>query len=268
MATMPMQLLRGPGGEERLLKSARDLCAAVAVLAADYRSLERLAHAVGDDATANLSAELRAESEQCLSECFEALDGLAEAVVSAEIRGEPVYRISRIGAVQMLRLPRLREGMYRLREQTADALHQARRGVTRVEEELRTTPPGPTVRATLPIADYDTLPVDEIRQRLAPLSQAELATIETYERQTRDRAPILEAINDLRGKEPWPGYDELNVSEIRARLRQADSDQVRKVLDYERSHKQRSSILNAPEAHVAVSAVGASGSEQTDRGGG
>ncbi len=249
LAAVPWQLLRGPGGEEKLLKSARDACAVVALLVADYRVLERAAGAVGDEATARLAAKLRAGTDQMLSAFFDALDGLADAVVSAEVKGQPVYRISRIGAVQMLRLPQLRESMYRLRHEVADAVRQARRGVTRLEAEIRTAPPS---EAELPIPDYVALPVEEIRARLPHLSQAELATVEAYERKTRNRASILDALATLRGQEPWPGYDEMNVTEIRSRLREASPGKIREVLDYERRHKSRSTVLNAPEAQAGV----------------
>jgi hypothetical protein len=241
LATMPLQLMRGPGGEERLLKNARDLCAAAAVLAADYRALEQIAHASRDEITAKLAADLRAESEDILSECFTALDRLADAVVTGEVQGEQVYQIGRIGAVQMLRLPQLRESMSRLRDEAADVLRFAQRGAMRLE-----------ARTVIP--DYDSLSVEQICDRLTRLSQAELATIEAYERATRNRAAVLEAIRDLHGREPWPGYDEMNVTEIRARLREANHNRIRAVLDYEQGHKNRSSILNAPEARVGAAA--------------
>jgi hypothetical protein len=235
LATIPVQLMRGPGGEDRLLKNARDLCAAAAVLAADYRALEQIAHASRDEITAKLAVDLRAEGDDMLSECFTAVDRVADAVVTGQIEGEPSYQIGRLGAVQMLRLPQLGESMYRLRDEAVDVLRFARRGAMRLE-----------ARTVIPA--YDSLSVEQIRDQLTRLSQAELATIEAYERATLNRAPVLEAIGELHGGEPWPGYDEMNVTEIRARLREADHDRIRAVLDYERGHKDRSSILNAPEA--------------------
>jgi hypothetical protein len=241
LAAIPLQLLRGPGGEERVLKNARDLCAATAVLAADYRALEQIAHACRDEATAKLAVDLRAESEDTLAECFADLDRLADAVITGEVDGEPVYQIRRIGAAQTLRLPQLREGVYRLRDEAVDVLRFARRGAMRLES-----------RTVIP--DYDNLSVEQIRDRMTRLSQAELAIVEAYERSTRNRTPILETIRDLHGREPWPGYDEMNITVILPRLREADEDQIHAVLDYERSHQNRSSILNAPETQVGATA--------------
>ncbi|MER7283383.1 hypothetical protein ABT369_54065 [Dactylosporangium sp. NPDC000244] len=241
LATVPVQLLRGPGGEERVLKNARDLCAATGVLDANYRALAQIAHTCRDERTAKLAVDLQAQSEEMLSECYASLDRLAEAVVFAEVEGEPVYQIGRIGAVQMLGLPQLRESMHRLRDGAADVLQFARREAVRQG-----------ARSVIP--DYDNLSVEQIRDWLTRLSQLELATVEAYERVTLNRIPILETIQKLHGAEPWPEYDRMNVGEIRARLREVDEDQIRAVLDYERGHKDRSSILNAPEVQVAVAA--------------
>jgi hypothetical protein len=139
----------------------------------------------------------------------------------------------------MLRLPQLRERLFRLRDEAADILRFARRGAIRLE-----------VQTIIP--DYDSLSVEQIRERLARLPQAELATVEAYERATRNRTPVLEAIRDLHGREPWPGYDEMNIAEVRSRMHGSDLDRIRAVLDYERSHRGRSSILNAPEAQVTA----------------
>lgn len=242
-ATVPVQLIRGQSGEERLLKNARDLCAAAAVLSADYRALEHIAHASRDETTAKLAVDMRAESDDVMSDCMGALDRLADAVITGEVGGERTYQAGRVGAVQMLRLPQLRETMSRLRDEAADALRSARRGAMRLE-----------ARAIIP--EYENLSPEEIRQRLDRLSQAELSTIEAYERTTHNRAEVLEAVQELRRREPWPGYDEMNVSQIRSRMREADPERVRAVLDYERGHKNRSSVLNAPEAQERVAAAG------------
>ena len=48
----PFDLLRGSGGEEKVLKNAKDACATEALEIATYTALERLARSVGDDETA------------------------------------------------------------------------------------------------------------------------------------------------------------------------------------------------------------------------
>ena len=50
---------------------------------------------------------------------------------------------------------------------------------------------------------------------------------------------MLSRIDSLRKDEPWPGYDELTVDEIRKTLARADAKQSREVREYERRHKER-----------------------------
>src|SRR4051794_34732985 len=48
----PFDLLRGTGGEEKVLKNAKDACATEALEIATYTALQQLATAVGDERTA------------------------------------------------------------------------------------------------------------------------------------------------------------------------------------------------------------------------
>ena len=50
---------------------------------------------------------------------------------------------------------------------------------------------------------------------------------------------MLNRIDFLRKDEPWPGYDELTVDEIRKTLARADAKQSREVREYELRHKER-----------------------------
>jgi hypothetical protein len=53
----------------------------------------------------------------------------------------------------------------------------------------------------------------------------------------------LEAIAALRGDEPWSGYDGMEVEEVNDALKRRDGDTARQVLDYERHHKGRTTII-------------------------
>ena len=94
------------------------------------------------------------------------------------------------------------------------------------------------------IANYDARTVDEITQRLRKLSQADLAKLETYERQGQSRSTVLERIASLRGETPWPGYDEMEVEEVNDALKQRNGDVASRVVDYERQHKGRTSVID------------------------
>src|SRR3954465_9826006 len=62
----PFDLLRGTGGEEKVLKNAKDASAREALEIARYTALERLAQSVGDDETATLAASILADEEKML----------------------------------------------------------------------------------------------------------------------------------------------------------------------------------------------------------
>src|SRR3954447_7368245 len=99
--------------------------------------------------------------------------------------------------------------------------------------------------ADLPIARYDALNVQEINEQLPTLSQTDLAKVEAYERRHENRSTVTERISALRSSEPWPGYDDQTADEVASVLRSADDDDARKraARDYERAHKNRSTVL-------------------------
>jgi ferritin-like metal-binding protein YciE len=173
LSQAPFELVRGSGGEEKVLKNAKDACASEALEIATYTALERLARSVGDTETAALAASIHADEQKMFDRLLAEIPRLTDAVVESEIHGKPSYEVSETGAV--------------------DAVRSA--GET-VQESAR------RVRGS------------------------------------------------LRAEEPWPGYDELTVSEIRAALvgaNGAEDDLVKRVRAYERSHKDRIGVLSATE---------------------
>jgi hypothetical protein len=100
----------------------------------------------------------------------------------------------------------------------------------------------------LPINNYDELTVAEITPKLGSLSQVDLAKVDAYERKNANRSTVTDRISSLRTEEPWPGYDEQTVVEIREALAVGDKALARKVHDYERRHKERQGVLDASGA--------------------
>src|SRR3954451_694614 len=96
----PFDLLRGSGGEEKVLKNAKDACATEALEIATYTSLEQLANSVGDDETAKLAASIRADEEKMLQRVLREIPKLTGAVVVADIKGDPTYDIATTGAAE------------------------------------------------------------------------------------------------------------------------------------------------------------------------
>lgn len=99
----------------------------------------------------------------------------------------------------------------------------------------------------LPINHYDRLTATEVIAKLGSLSQVDLANVDAYERKNANRSTITDRTTSLRAEEPWPGYDEQTVVEIRGALAAGDGTLARKVHDYERRHKDRQGVLDATD---------------------
>ena len=72
-----------------------------------------------------------------------------------------------------------------------------------------------------------------------------------YERKNQNRSTVNSRIDTLQGDEPWPGYDELSVNEVRSALSEGDDQRVKEVRDYERKHKARSGVIDATERQLS-----------------
>jgi ferritin-like metal-binding protein YciE len=238
----PFDLLRGSGGEEKVLKNAKDACATEALEIATYTALERLATSVGDDVTARLAASIRADEERMLARVLREIPQLTDAVVGADVHGEPTYRAADTGAADAAR---------QAATSAKRTARQARKvpGVARAEGQVKGAVAS---EQDLAIGRYDALTADEIIGRLTDLSQVDLAKVAAYERKHQKRSTVLGRIDSLQGKEPWPGYDELTADGIRAVLAEADDDRVSEVRAYERSHKNRAGVLKAAEREAAT----------------
>jgi len=236
----PLDLLRGSGGEEKVLKNAKDASATEALEIATYTAIERLAKLTGDDKTAQLAASIRADEERMLERVLREIPKLTDAVVGAEVDGDPTYDIATTGAGETVK---------KAAKATKRAARQARKvpGVAKAEGQVK----GAVADAgDLAIDRYDQLTADEIASRLRQLSQVDLAKVDSYERRHENRTTVLERISSLRGDEPWPGYDEQNANEIRAALADAGDERLKAVRTYERAHKDRTSVLDAAERQL------------------
>jgi hypothetical protein len=58
-------------------------------------------------------------------------------------------------------------------------------------------------------------------------------------------------ISALRDREPWPGYDELTVSEVQAVLDEGDEQRSKDALKYERAHKNRTGVITSAQRETA-----------------
>ena len=237
----PFDLLRGSGGEEKVLKNAKDACATEALEIATYTAIEQLARSVGDQETEKLAASIRADEEKMLERIMRELPKLTAAVVGADVKDEPSYDVTKTGAADAAR---------KTATKAKRTTRQARKvpGVAQAEGQVKGAVAS---ESDLAIAGYDKLTAEEIVSKLSELSQIDLAKVDSYERKHQNRTTVTERITTLRGDEPWPGYDELTVSELQTALGEADDDRIKAVRAYERAHKARAGVLKATERELA-----------------
>jgi ferritin-like metal-binding protein YciE len=227
----PLDLLRGgPDGDEKLLKNARDEVATEALEIAIYDSLEALAKAIGDDATARLAARHRGQEERMLEQLRGHIPKLANAVVQARATGEATYDWETTGA--------------------ADT---ARKTVRSAQRKATTTRRPRAARAETPLAGYDKLSASETVSKLTDLTQDQLARVVAYERANRKRATVIERAQSLQENEPFRGYDDLTARDVAQRVRDADEATAQRVRDYEGRHQRRVEVLEAASRQLSNS---------------
>ena len=100
------------------------------------------------------------------------------------------------------------------------------------------------METTVPIPGYDQLDAKEVSDRLAQLSQVELAAVEAYERAHENRPAVLNKLRYMRTSEPVPDYDTLTTDQIAEALAGSDAQTVKAVRDYERKFQHRRSVLD------------------------
>ncbi len=249
----PLDLVRGTGGEEKVLKNAKDDCAAEALEIATYTALGHLAETAGDEKTEKLAASILADEEQMLKRLMAEIPRLTQAVADAAFRGDPSYDITKTGAADAVRSAArtVEDTVDSVAKQTKRTARQARKvpGVAQVEGEVKGALAD---EDDLPIAEYDDLTAAEIADRLTGMSQIDLAKIDAYERKNDNRTTVLSKTATLRGSEPWPGYDEQTVDEIEKALAGIDDQaKLKEVREYERAHKDRSTVIRASERELA-----------------
>ena len=244
----PFDLLRGSGGEEKVLKNAKDACATEALEIATYTALERMARSVGDDETAALAASILADEQKMLERIVREIPKLTEAVVRADVKGDPSYDVTTTGAADAVREAGAASMNAARKTSTAGKRNarQARKvpGVARAEGQIKGAMAS---EGDLAIARYDALTADEVTAKLTGLSQIDLAKVDSYERKNQNRTTVLNRISSLRGDEPWAGYDELTAAEVQAVLSEGDDERAGQVRSYERAHKNRAGVLKAAE---------------------
>ena len=159
----------------------------------------------------------------------------------AEFDGNGSYDVTETGAADTLR---------EVGSAAKRTTRQARRvpGVARAEGTVKGAVAS---ESDLAISNYDSLSASEVQDKLSELSQVDLAKVDAYERKHQNRSTFTSRIDSLQASEPWAGYDELGVEEVRAVLSEGDDTRIKAVRSYERKHKNRAGVLQAIERELS-----------------
>ena len=182
----PFDLVRGSGGEEKVLKNAKDAAATEALEIATYTALERLAAATGDTDTERLAASIRADEERMLAQILAELPALTDAVFGADVLGKGSYDVARTGAADATRAA-ARSATRTAKRTGRSASRTAERAGRATTEQARRT------RTGEPWAGYDDQTVDDVTARLGDADDDTARTVRDYERRHKDRAGVIEA---------------------------------------------------------------------------
>ena len=240
----PIDLLRGSGGEEKLLKNAKDELTMEGLEIGTYDALEALASSVGDERTAVLAREIRGQEERTFEALRELIPTLTRAVVAAELEGQPSYDVTTTGAADTVRAvagrgQRAAEEVQAEAQETAGEVaagaraaaadveqaatatvesaeetveEAAERVSQRAKDTVRAIPGEQSIEgeirgarageSDLAIAGYDSLTVEQILPKLKLLPELELAKVDAYEREHRNRKRVLDRLRKLREGTP------------------------------------------------------------------
>ncbi|GGX06447.1 hypothetical protein [Streptomyces lomondensis] len=246
---------KGPADARQLLRNTEDEYATAARALAASRAGEALASHVDDQAAADALGAVRRQDEELLQALEQSLTEHARAMARPANGSRP----DRAGggsvadaAAQTMRAAaeRARDLTRRGGRQAGGAAEGALRETAQPDRMAEEVQGAVTREDELPIAGFSQLSTGKIQQRLRTLSQSELTVIEGYERAHAQRKGVLEAIEQLRGSEPWDGYDVMGPAEITARLADAPVGVARQVMEYERRHRQRQDVISAAETRI------------------
>ena len=284
----PIDLMRGRSGEEKLLKNAKDECASEALEIATYEALQRVAETVGDEETAELARRIRADEERMLARLRQEIPKLAGAVVGAEVEGRRTYRIDRTGAAdaarQVVRTTRragrraagaAADRVAKSSQETAGTAGAAGRAAAGVAEaaaaqvqeagEQTARTAGAAGREAAGVTDAAAAQVEgageqtartarmtrrrsqtESRSRAGGAREANGRSSRSSSRSPRSASGSRRAAD----REPWPGYNEQTVPEVRDALNDANQQTASRVLEYEREHKDRTAVEQAAKRQL------------------
>jgi hypothetical protein len=107
---------------------------------------------------------------------------------------------------------------------------------------------GPDGQTGEPFKGYDRVDIVKLNASLHGYSQAQLDTIDDYERAHQNREEVLNKLRYMRGAQPLEGYDEMTPDQIIASLDGANVTTIKNIRDYERKFANRKEVVDAVAA--------------------
>ncbi|WP_051471240.1 DUF892 family protein [Patulibacter minatonensis] len=267
LSKTPLDLVRGVGGEEKILKNVKDACATEALEIATYDALEALAKAVGDERTATLAASIRADERAMLDRLLGEIPALAKAVVRAEVEGDPSFDPTTTGAADAVKEVRdavtgaADEASTAVKGRATKARTTAKRTTTKAKADAKrtasratSTAKAKTSRATTTAKETTAKATSTAKETTskarAGATSAAKKTTASAAKQARKVPGAASAEGTVKGTVasatdlPIAGYDDKTVEEIDARLPDLSQVDLAKVAAYERRHQDRSTLLD------------------------
>jgi ferritin-like metal-binding protein YciE len=248
LAKAPFDLLRGSGGEEKVLKNAKESAAAEALEIATYTAIERLARQTGDQDTARLATSIREDEQRMLDFVLGEIPALAEAVAKADVNGRSSYRLTETGAGQSVR---------EIGRQAQSAASGAARRTARAASPKRSETPKRASTGSRSTAKRSTSsrsssssqrPAAKRSTGTRRSTGAKRSTAATGSRSAKRTAATTPAVpaSDL----PIANYDALTAEEIQGRLRELSQTELIALRTYERGAESRQTVLDRIDALV------------------
>jgi ferritin-like metal-binding protein YciE len=284
----PLELLRGTGGDEKLLKNAKEACAAESLEIATYTALERLADSVGDRRTVELARSIRSDEEQMLERLLDELPQLTDGVVNSEIRGENSFALSETGAADKSRA--VGRATKRTAKRTARRARRTAKRATSSAKRTATSAKGTTSRTARSKARRTGGTTGTGRKRsgaasgssaaprkrsgaasgrstaarkrsgaaagssAAPRKRAGAASGRSTAARGRSGAAASGNSISEHAREPWRGYEGQNLENARAALSSASAERARRMHTDEEA-ADHSGVAEKPEHAFPVSGV-------------
>lgn len=192
MAKAPVDMIRGGDRKEKMLKNARDEMMTEILEIATYDALERMARNVGDDATAELAADIRGDEERMLENLRNEIPNLTDAVVRSQVpvRSRPVLTKEDLPIPDYDNLT-AQQITKKLTGLTQEELAQVQAYESANEERKTILERIEALQGDEPWPGYDDQTVAEINKALSDAAPDVVESVRGYERSHKSRASIL-----------------------------------------------------------------------------